>query len=161
MGPLSTRRAPASGALASALATTALAAAGGCGGSSQRSGASAPSPPARSGSTSPAGPAAPRSGRFIATLATPAGPHPKVGVKWPITIYARTRGGRPLRGKVTYQFLFGGAIVARRGHHRFTGSFHDRLDWPSRSVGLPLTFRAVVSTPLGQRNLDYPVVVQR
>jgi hypothetical protein len=72
---------------------------------------------------------------------------------------ARDAGGRPLRAEVGYQFLFAGRVVARRSHYRFRGRFRDVVTWPRRSVGVPLTFRAVVTTRLGTRNLDYPVVV--
>jgi hypothetical protein len=72
---------------------------------------------------------------------------------------ARDAGGRPLRAEVGYQFLFAGRVVARRSRYRFRGRFRDVVTWPRRSVGVPLTFRAVVITRLGTRNLDYPVVV--
>lgn len=94
------------------------------------------------------------------TLAAPTH-RPTVGAPWPITIRARAPGGRPLRAEVRYQFLFGGNVVARRSHYRFRGRFHDTLRWPARAAGLPLTFRAVVTTPLGRRNLDYRVRVGR
>jgi hypothetical protein len=94
------------------------------------------------------------------TLAAPTH-HPAVDAPWPITIRAYGPGGRPLRAEVRYRFLFGGSVVARRSHHRFKGTFHDTLRWPARSTGLPLTFRAVVTTALGRRNLDYPVRVRR
>lgn len=41
------------------------------------------------------------------------------------------------------------------------GAFHDTLRWPARSLGIRLTFRALVTTPLGTRRLDYPVEVRR
>ena len=94
------------------------------------------------------------------TLAAPTH-RPVVGAPWPIAIRAYGPRGRPLRAEVRYQFLFGGSVVARRSHYRFRGTFHDTLRWPARSAGLPLTFRAVVTTPLGKRNLDYPVRVRR
>jgi hypothetical protein len=94
------------------------------------------------------------------TLAAPTH-RPAVGAPWPITIRAYDPGGRPLRAEVRYRFLFGGTVVARRSHYRFRGTFHDTLRWPARSAGLPLTFRAVVTTPLGKRNLDYRVRVRR
>jgi len=94
------------------------------------------------------------------TLAAPTH-RPTVDAPWPITIRAFGPGGRPLRAEVRYRFLFGGSVVARRSHHRFRGTFHDTLRWPVRSAGLPLTFRAVVTTPLGRRNLDYRVRVKR
>lgn len=86
---------------------------------------------------------------------------PKVGAPWPITLEAHDRKGRPLRAEVRYQYLFGGAVVARRSHYRFRGVFHDTFHWPARAVGAPLTFRAVVTTPLGTRRVDYPVRVRK
>jgi hypothetical protein len=86
---------------------------------------------------------------------------PSVGKPWPIVIRAYDAAGHPLRAEVRYQYLFGGAVVARRSHYRFRGTFHDSFHWPARAVGAPLTFRAVVTTPLGTRRLDYDVEVQR
>jgi hypothetical protein len=94
------------------------------------------------------------------TLAAPTH-HPAAGAPWPIAIRALGPGGRPLRAEVRYQFLFAGSVVARRSHHRFNGTFRDTLRWPARSLGVPLTFRAVVTTPLGTRRLDYAVRVRR
>jgi len=86
---------------------------------------------------------------------------PVVGAPWPIAITARDPAGHPLRAEVRYQYLFGGSVVARRSHYRFHGVFHDTIRWPARSLGVPLTFRAVVTTPLGTRRLDYDVRVKR
>lgn len=86
---------------------------------------------------------------------------PSVGKPWPIALRAYDRAGRPLRAEVRYQYLFGGAVVARRSHYRFRGIFRDSFHWPARAVGVPLTFRAVVTTPLGTRRLDYDVKVRR
>lgn len=86
---------------------------------------------------------------------------------WPIKVTA-SKGGRGISGgKVYYQFLFSGRIVACRTvkppyKPRFhNGTFRDRIEWPERSIGLPLTFRVVVTTKYGVRNLDYKVVVQK
>jgi hypothetical protein len=98
--------------------------------------------------------------RPTVTLTAP-GHRPVVNAPWPITIRARGPGGEPLRAEVRYQFLFAGAVVARRSHDRFKGVFHDAIRWPAKSLGIPLTFRAVVTTPLGTRKLDYPVRVRR
>lgn len=86
---------------------------------------------------------------------------PAVGAPWPIVIRAHDAAGRPLRAEVRYQYLFAGSVVARRSHYRFRGAFHDTFRWPARSLGVPLTFRAVVTTPLGTRKLDYDVRVKR
>jgi hypothetical protein len=94
------------------------------------------------------------------TLIAP-GHRPVAGAPWPIVIRAQGPHGEPLRAEVRYQYLFAGAVVARRSHYRFKGVFHDTIRWPARSLGIPLTFRAVVTTPLGTRRLDYPVQVRR
>jgi len=86
---------------------------------------------------------------------------PLAGAPWPILIRAFDRDGKPLRAAVRYEFLFSGSVVARRSHHRFRGTFRDTIRWPARSVGIPLVFRAVVTTPLGNRHLDYAVRVRR
>lgn len=96
----------------------------------------------------------------LVTLSAP-GHRPAVGAPWPIEIRARDAAGHPLRAEVRYQYLFGGSVVAHRSHYRFRGDFHDTLRWPARAVGIPLTFRAVVSTPLGTRRLDYDVRVKK
>lgn len=94
------------------------------------------------------------------TLSAP-GHRPVADAPWPIVIRARGPDGKPLRAEVRYRFLFSGAVVARRSHYRFKGVFHDTIRWPANSLGVPLVFRAVVTTPLGTRRLDYPVRVRR
>jgi hypothetical protein len=85
---------------------------------------------------------------------------------WPIRVTA-SRGGHGISGgKVYYQFLSFGRIVACRtvlppAHPRFhKGTMRDWIQWPERAIGLPLTFRVVVFTKYGVKNLDYAVVVQ-
>jgi hypothetical protein len=94
------------------------------------------------------------------------GHHPRARHRWPIRITARTTSGHALSGSVFYQFLFGGQIVACRsvsapGKPHFRGTFRDVIRWPRRSVGVPLTLRAVVRTRKGMRNLDYAIEVRR
>lgn len=86
---------------------------------------------------------------------------PAAGAPWPIVIRAHDAAGRPLPAEVRYQYLFAGSVVARRSHYRFRGTFHDSFRWPARSLGVPLTFRAVITTPFGTRRLDYDVRVKR
>jgi hypothetical protein len=92
------------------------------------------------------------------------GHHPKVGKKWAITITA-FNGSKRVCGHVRYAFLFRGRVVAHRNAGvggNFCGHFKDPdIIWPKRAIGIPLTFRAVVDTKLGQRNLDYSVQVAR
>ena len=89
---------------------------------------------------------------------------PKAGKNWPITITA-FNGRQKVCGHVRYAFLFNGKAVAHRNAGvggNFCGTFKDpAVIWPKRAVGIPLTFRAVVDTKLGQRNLDYAVKVSR
>jgi hypothetical protein len=60
---------------------------------------------------------------------------------------------------VSYEYLFGGQVVAHRSHYTFTGHFSDIFRWPSSAVGYPLTFRAVIVAGGQTVNLDYPVQV--
>jgi hypothetical protein len=85
---------------------------------------------------------------------------------WPIRINATHNGRAISGGKVFYQFVFSGRIVACRTvigpfkPYFRSGVMRDNIQWPERSVGIPLTFRAVVRTAYGVRNLNYSVVVQ-
>ena len=84
---------------------------------------------------------------------------------WPIKVTVR-RNGRGIAGRVYYQFVFSGRVVACRTvkkpyKPRFrNGVFRDRIEFPERSVGIPLTFRVVVRTKYGVKNADYGVNVQ-
>lgn len=89
------------------------------------------------------------------------GPNPRVGKDWPVTLTV-TRAGRPLSGKVTYEFVFGGSVVGKRGPYPLRGGhYHDTPTFPTRAIGIPLTFRLVVSTRYGTRNVDRQVTVRR
>lgn len=133
--------------------------AAGCGGGGS---AATTSPrPAKTGAATTTSPTPSRD--LVATLQAP-GHRPKVG-NWPIAITLRWRGS-PARGHVSYEFLLGGQVVSRQPvgggqSPDFTGVFHDVIIWPASSVGYPLTFRAVVTSPHGTKLLDYPVVVRR
>jgi hypothetical protein len=96
-------------------------------------------------------------GGLTATMHT-SGHHPKVNRPWPIQ-FTVTRGGRPVRASVAYEYLFAGQVVAHRSHYTFTGHFSDVFIWPSASVGYPLTFRAVIVSGATMLNLDYAVQV--
>jgi hypothetical protein len=87
-----------------------------------------------------------------------AGSHPKVNQAWPIR-FTVSSAGRPARASVSYEYLFGGQVVAHRSHYTFTGHFSDIFKWPSSAVGYPLTFRAVIVSEGKTINLDYPVQV--
>lgn len=99
------------------------------------------------------------SGGIVATLH--AGTHkPRVNANWTISFAVRANG-KAAKATVEYEYLFGGAVVARRSHYSFTGSFHDVFNWPSSAVGYPLTFRAAIKSEGATLNLDYPVQVVR
>jgi hypothetical protein len=91
--------------------------------------------------------------------------HPAASTRWPIRITARDSDGHRVRGTVRYAYLYHGEVVLRqdpRGDRRFAGDFRDpHLMWSKRTIGLRLTFRAIVDTKLGQANLDYVVSVHR
>lgn len=84
--------------------------------------------------------------------------HPKVNAPWPI-YFTVTSGATPVKGSVSYEYLFGGQVVARRSHYTFNGRFSDVFMWPASAVGYPLTFRAVIAHGAVTINLDYAVQV--
>ena len=85
---------------------------------------------------------------------------PKVEQPWPVH-FTVTRGGHAVRASVSYEYLFGGQVVARRSHYTFDGHFSDVFKWPASAVGYPLTFRAVIVSEGATINLEYPVQVSR
>ncbi|HTU78427.1 MAG TPA: hypothetical protein VMF09_06680 [Solirubrobacteraceae bacterium] len=85
---------------------------------------------------------------------------PLVERPWPIS-FTVTRGGMPARASVSYEYLFGGQVVARRSHYAFDGHFSDVFHWPASAVGYPLTFRAVIGAGTVSIDLDYAVQVAR
>lgn len=97
--------------------------------------------------------------------------NPKAGGHWVITITARSSNGGAAPGaKVSYQFLLQGQVVSRQpcqpaGQYtcKFNraGIFHDDILWPARSEGIQLTFRALLTTSLGNRNFDWAVKVRK
>jgi len=98
-------------------------------------------------------------GSVTATLR--AGTHkPKVNAAWPIH-FTVTEGSSPAKAHVSYEYLFGGNVVAKRSHYAFAGTFSDVFRWPPSSVGYPLTFRAVIVAGGHTLYLDYPVQVKR
>jgi hypothetical protein len=83
---------------------------------------------------------------------------PKVNVAWPIS-FTVAKAGAPVQAKVVYEYMFGGAVVAKRSNYTFDGHFHDNFMWPASAVGYPLTFRAVITAGGQTLLLDYPVQV--
>ncbi len=98
-------------------------------------------------------------GEVKATLR--AGTHtPKVNAPWPISFTVTSAGVPAAAAAVSYEYMFGGAVVARRSHYSFKGGhFSDVFRFPASAVGYPLTFRAVVTSGGATVNLDYPVKV--
>lgn len=137
-----------SGIRAIALALATAVSIAGCGSSSKKPASTATRPNAAG------------SGNLVATLAAP-NHTPKVGKPWVISVTAHDAAGHPVRAHVQYLFLFNGAVVARRSNYTFSGSFHDNIQWPAQAIGLPLTFRALVTSAIGTKALDYPVTVSR
>ncbi|HYM66399.1 MAG TPA: hypothetical protein VEW68_03840, partial [Patescibacteria group bacterium] len=122
-----------------ALLSAGLLALAGCGGSSTgksttttQSSAPAPSTSSAAKPTpQPAVPTAPIGSRVVTasaggvTATMHAGIHrPKVERPWTIR-FTVTRGGHPVRASVSYEYLFGGQVVAHRSHYTFTGRFSD------------------------------------
>jgi hypothetical protein len=113
---------------------------------------------------------------FTAKLRAP-GHHPHAGEPWRIKVSAHRRNGNPMRASAYYQFLFQGQVVktcAARPHarnhrkcphghpYRFRGSYRDKLIFPKKSIGIPLTFRVVVhGRHAGTKKLNYKVKVRQ
>jgi hypothetical protein len=111
------------------------------------------------GTQSAPGVIAASAGEVAATLH--AGTHsPRVKAAWPIS-FTVAQAGRPVKAKVSYEYLFAGAVVAKRSNYTFTGHFSDVFRWPGQAAGYPLTFRAVVLAGGRTLYLDYPVKVVR
>ncbi len=134
-----------------------------CGSSSSSSSAASPSTTASSSTSASGGASAPSTAGLVATLQAP-GHSPKVNANWPITV-TLTKDGKPARGHISYAFLLGGQVVSTRSVGKespnFVGTFHDTINWPADSVGQSLTFRVIVQTAYGTKNLDYAVKVTR
>jgi hypothetical protein len=148
--------------------------AAGCGGSSSATSSGAGAGAATSATTSSAGSAAAggatrttgtgvtrSSGGLRATLRAP-NHTPKVGMLWHYSVLASDSNGKPVAGTVETQFAFGGQVVGRESppsHPLTHGRLSDKVTFPARAVGFPLTFRVVVHTHLGSITLDWPVKV--
>lgn len=157
--------------LAAAGVAVGLLALGGCGGSSNsattQSTATTPTVPTATQATPPVVSTAVGSARTVSassggvTASLRGGTHtPKVEAPWPIH-FTVTRYGRKAAASVSYEYMFGGQVVARRSHYTFKGRFSDVFKWPASAVGYPLTFRAVIASGGVSIDLDYPVQVRR
>lgn len=150
--------------------------AAGCGGgsSSSSSQTSSGAAAATSATTSSAGSAAAggttettatgvsgASGALRATLHAP-NHMPKAGTFWHYSVRASDSNGKPVAGMVETVFAFGGQVVGRESpptHPLTRGRLNDKVTFPARALGIPLTFRVVVHTRLGSITLDWPVRV--
>jgi hypothetical protein len=105
--------------------------------------------------------AAPASARIVAHLHAP-GHHPRIGKPWPVRVKVRTASGHRVSGRMDYQFLFRGEVVSRQPGVRFRrGRARDKLTFPGRALGYPITVRFVISTHRGNTHIDYRVRVRR
>jgi hypothetical protein len=87
---------------------------------------------------------------------------PASGRPWPITVTATSSSGAPVNATVSYQFLFGEAVVASRpGGHMRGGIFHDWLLFPARASGIALTLRVNVSGGGKTGSVERSVTVRR
>jgi hypothetical protein len=85
---------------------------------------------------------------------------PIAGKKWEYMVLAQTPSGQALTGTVDTEFVFGGAIVGREvpPTHKLTdGKLVNKVTFPARAVGIPLTFRVVVHTSAGTITLNWSV----
>lgn len=88
---------------------------------------------------------------------------PTAGKLWPYSIHVTDASGHPLSGTVRIQFTLAGYVVGTDHppvHPLKDGSWHDLLTFPKAAVGHPLTFQAVVHTPVGSTTLNWPVTVK-
>jgi hypothetical protein len=116
-------------------------------------------------------------GSFKAKLNAP-NHHPLANKLWPISFSATTNSGKPLHAVAWYEFYFSGqrvglahptprtpcdAIQDKRPHPvPFTGTLRDRLLWPPRSVGIPLTLKVAIKVKgMGTKRLSWKVVVRK
>jgi hypothetical protein len=102
---------------------------------------------------------------------------PHAGQSWPIKVHAERHGsGKPIHAAALYKFIFHGSVVATSypspnsppcqggARHRpwhFFGTYRDRLCFPQRAIGVPLTLRVVVRAGrLGTKHRDHDIVVR-
>jgi hypothetical protein len=87
---------------------------------------------------------------------------PTVGLPWHYKVTVTAAQGRPLSGTETTHYTFNGAVVGTEKPEdvRFTGGvYRDTIEFPSASVGYPLTVQAVVHVSQGTATADWPIQV--
>ena len=101
-------------------------------------------------------------------------PTPLVDEPWRYTVVVRDGSGKPIVAKMRLQILFGGLVVgcwkggamtqctgATAGAWiKFKGKRTGVITWPAQSVGVKLTFQAVVVVATRTLRLRVPVTVQ-
>jgi hypothetical protein len=116
--------------------------------------------------------AAPASASVRSTLTTTS-KTPRVGEQWRWTVTAR-ESGKPVAARVRLQILFGRTVVgcwkggkmtqctgaASGDPIAFNGRRTGVITWTADSVGVPLTFQAVVTANKQTRRLSTPVQVR-
>lgn len=132
----------------------------GCGGSKATTTTKPPPPPA-----GPPPAATVTAGKVKATFVAPTRT-PKVNAKWTYRVHVTDTGGRPLAGKITAQIVdpLGQAHAVDYDdtkkpttNLRFSGSFHDDVEFPPDARGYTLTFRVIAKTAKGAVTVTYPV----
>jgi hypothetical protein len=117
-----------------------------------------------------AGAAVPRVNATLKTSTTT----PIVDQPWRWTVVVRNANGKPIAARMRLQILFGGVVVgcwkggamtqcsgASSGTWiRFKGRRSGVLTWPAQSLGVKLTFQAVVVAATRTIRLRTPVTVQ-
>ena len=118
-------------------------------------------------------PAAPPKAPVKATMTT-SSTTPVVDAPWRYTVTVRDAAGKPVAARMRLQILFGGVVVgcwkgtamtqctgADAGTWiPFTGRRTGVLTWPAQSLGVKLTFQAVVRAGTRTFRLRAPVTVQ-
>jgi hypothetical protein len=118
-------------------------------------------------------PAAAGATQVRATLKT-SSPRPVVDEPWRYTITVKSAAGKPLAAKMRLQILVGTTVVGcwKGGQMAqcldgslgswivFKGKRSGVLIWPAQSVGVTLTFRAIVVARKRMFKLRAPVAVQ-
>lgn len=141
-------------------------------GSGGRTRSRTPRTPASGGPSGPSGPSGPakivnvtgtsasiRNGPLAYSLSAPTH-SPRVGTPWRLTVTA-TRNGKPLAGKVKVDVLHNGAVVGHVADGALRGGrFAHDFDWPTESVGHPLTVKATVSGAGLQQSFLFDVKVK-
>ncbi|MBV8999066.1 MAG: hypothetical protein JO304_08410 [Solirubrobacterales bacterium] len=72
--------------------------------------------------------------------------------------------GKPLSGTVTTDFAFAGTVVGHESppiHKLKHGVLHDTIEFPSSSIGHPITLVTVIHTTAGSVALGWPVTATK